>query len=366
MPTAPDSSPSPTASPAGAAPYLPDLCRPRVALAVVLVAELVAIALSLARYDIVLDFWVDLARTSLYLLWVGLCGTFVLCRARRYLYGLGEAAITAISFGLLICTTALIGEGTYRVGQLVLGPLQNTGHSFFPEQHWSFLAGSVGIAGIVGALMLRYFYVTHQWRTNVEMEARSRVSALQARMRPHFLFNSMNTIAALTRSDPTLAEQAVEDLSELLRASLVDTGQRIRLRDELEMARVYQRIEQLRLGERLQVLWDTEQLPGNALIPALTIQPLLENAIYHGIEPLPGGGTVTLHGELDGNQVRVTVTNPIDAHVQLTRHAGHRMALNNIRERLQLAYAQKGELKIEVNEHTYRVTLSFPLEEQRA
>jgi two-component system, LytTR family, sensor histidine kinase AlgZ len=147
--------------------------------------------------------------------------------------------------------------------------------------------------------MLRYFWVAAQWRRNVEAEARSRIRALQARIRPHFLFNSMNTIAALTRSDPARAEEAVEDLADLFRASLSDATSTVTLKEELELSRIYQRIEQHRLGDRLAVEWRIKALPLRARIPALSVQPLLENAIYHGIEQLAGGGTVVVEGRYD-------------------------------------------------------------------
>ena len=151
------------------------------------------------------------------------------------------------------------------------------------------LARNAGIAVIVTALVLRYFFVTHQWQKHVRAEALSRIQALQARIRPHFLFNSMNTIAALTRSDPKRAEEAVEDLADLFRATLRDSHSPLRLKEELELTRIYQRIEALRLGDRLAVRWDVGALPMRAFVPGLTVQPLLENAIYHGIEPLAGG-----------------------------------------------------------------------------
>ena len=163
-----------------------------------------------------------------------------------------------------------------------------------------FLLPNVGIAAIVGALALRYFHVAHEWRRSVELEARSRIRALQARIRPHFLFNSMNTIASLTRSDPARAEEAIEDLSDLFRVSLSEARAQITLREELEVARIYQRIEQLRLGDRLQVRWKVADLPAEAIVPSLLLQPLLENAIGHGIEPLPEGGTVTIEGHAEG------------------------------------------------------------------
>jgi two-component system, LytTR family, sensor histidine kinase AlgZ len=296
---------------------------------------------------------------------VGLISASVLCVARPRLARLDAPRLTLVAFALLLAITLALSEATYWLGHVALAYFGTT-TEFFPVHHSSFIFGNLGIASIISALLLRYFYVTHQWRMNVEMEARSRVAALQARIRPHFLFNSMNTIASLTRSNPELAEQAVEDLADLFRASLGEAGHQIEMRDELEMARVYQRIEQLRLGERLIVDWQIQQLPDHALIPALTVQPLLENAIYHGIEPRPDGGTVTVTGEQHGDMLYICVANPLPPGTSLHRHEGNRMALANIRERLLLAYGERARLAIEPGAESFRVTVMFPLHEAAA
>ncbi len=188
--------------------------------------------------------------------------------------------------------------------------------------------------------------------------------ALQARIRPHFLFNSMNTIASLTRSDPAQAEQAVQDLADLFRANLSEKRNVITLEQELEVARIYQRIEQLRLGQRLRVLWKIDSLPHDALVPGLLLQPLLENAIYHGIEPQPGGGTVTVEGELGAGLITVVVRNPVGD--RQNEREGNRLALANIRERLTLMYGDKALVKAGRFDAEYIVTLRFPHIESRA
>jgi len=345
--------------------YLPDFCQPRAVLAVVLVAELVAIVLTLARRETVESFWLDLATASLFLLWTALLSASILCGTQRWLTRLDATRLTVVSFLLILAVTLALSEATWWLGRTTLAWF-GTATDFFPSNHLSFVFGNLGIASIIGALLLRYFYVTHQWRLNVEMEAHSRVAALQARIRPHFLFNSMNTIAELTRSNPELAEQAVEDLAELFRASIGDAGHQIEMRDELEMARVYQRIEQLRLGERLNVDWQVQQLPARALIPALTVQPLLENAIYHGIEPRPDGGTVTVTGEQRGDMLYISIVNPLPPATDTSRRGGNRMALANIRERLALAYGSRAGLAVEPTADSFRVTVSIPMREAAA
>jgi two-component system sensor histidine kinase AlgZ len=174
----------------------------------------------------------------------------------------------------------------------------------------------------------------------------------------------MNTIAALTRSNPPRAEAAVQDLADLFRATLSDKRETITLAEELEVARTYQRMEQLRLGARLQVEWKTEALPANALVPGLMIQPLLENAIYHGIEPRAEGGTVTISGEVGGGLVTIVVRNPLDP---VPGHReGNRLALANIRERLSLMYGERALMKSGRFDAEYIVTLRFPLIEKPA
>jgi two-component system sensor histidine kinase AlgZ len=339
--------------------YLPDFCEQRVVLAVVLVSALLAIVVALAQYGARDNFLVALARTSTYLLWNGLLCAMVLCLSRpwRARHSLRAASIFALC--LIVGTVAVVSEATYWLGRLWESQLGVTS-GIFPREHWKFLLPNVGIAAIVGALALRYFHVTHEWRRSVELEARARIRALQARIQPHFLFNSMNAIAALTRTDPVRAEEAIEDLSDLFRFNLADAHGQITLKEELEVARVYQRIEQLRLGDRLQVSWLIEGIPSQALVPSLLMQPLLENAIGHGIEALPEGGVVSVQGRADGNMVELVVSNPVPTDRRPTS-GGHRIALDNIRQRLQLAYPGRSSVTVEDSADQYRVSLRFPL-----
>jgi len=261
--------------------YLPDFCTSRAALANVLIVELTAVVLTLARENVAVGFWTDLWRTSLFLLWIGLAGAGLLCWMRvplnRLQVARGSVAVLLLISGLI----AVISTGTFILGRSSL--VMDAGASFlFPPDLPTFLMRNVSIGLVVTALALRYFYVTHEWRRNIEMQATARVHALQARIRPHFLFNSMNTIASLTRSNPAVAEQAVQDLADLFRANLSDKRDTITLEEECEVVRTYQRIEELRLGPRLRVEWKIDSLPRQALVPGLMLQPLLENAIYHG------------------------------------------------------------------------------------
>jgi len=337
--------------------YLPNFCTSRAALAIVLIVELTAIVLTLAHHNTVIDFWADLARTSLFLLWIGLAGAGLLCWMGTRIARLGVPQGSAVVLALITGVIAGISGCAFLVGRTEV--IANAGAAgLFPPDPWTFLLRNVSIGFVITAVALRYFYVAHEWRRNVEMQATARVHALQARIRPHFLFNSMNTIASLTRSDPALAEQAVQDLADLFRANLSEKRDTITLEEELEVARIYQRIEQLRMGQRLRVDWKTDPLPRNALVPGLLLQPLLENAIYHGIEPHPDGGTVTVTGEVTGGLITIVVRNPADA--PQSEREGNRLALANIRERLALMYGERALVKAGRFDGEYIVTLRFP------
>jgi two-component system sensor histidine kinase AlgZ len=323
-----------------------------------MIAELVAVTLALARSDT--PFLTELARISMFLQWLGLTNAALLCYSRRWLARLTVPQSSGAALALILLNTVVISELALWLGT-AFGAV---GIAERPSEHWPFLLRNAGIALIVTALLLRYFFVTHQWQKHVRAEALSRIQALQARIRPHFLFNSMNTIAALTRSDPKRAEEAVEDLADLFRATLRDSHSPLRLKEELELTRIYQRIEALRLGDRLEVRWDVAALPMRAFVPGLTVQPLLENAIYHGIEPLERGGTVTISGRVVDGEVELAVSNPVSQGPTAGEpRAGNRLALDNIRQRLDLAYGGRGSLTIEQEPERYRVTVRFPYSE---
>jgi two-component system sensor histidine kinase AlgZ len=339
--------------------FLPDFCAARAVLAIVLIAALLGFVLALARQSTADGFWFELARTTAFLLWAGLLCAAVLCRARPWLAGKALRPGIAWSLTLMVGTIAGLSEVVYLLGRLWTARLGSPS-AILPDSHWRFVLPNILIATVVGALALRYFYVSQQWRRSVELEARARIHALQARIRPHFLFNSMNTIAALTRSNPAQAEEAIEDLADLFRVSLNDARAQITLEEEVEIARTYQRIEQLRLGDRLQVRWNVADLPPRSIVPSLLLQPLLENAIGHGIEPLPQGGIVDVRGRLDGATIVLEVTNPTPARMQSPSRRGNRMALENIRQRMELAFPGRAAVEVDDAEGRYTVRLRFP------
>ena len=340
----------------GSQAYLPDFCSTSTVFVVVLVAALVAIALTLAGTTNAGRFLFELSKTALFVLWLSLLGCAVMCVLRSRLEGTGKTRAFVISFVILLAMCLLLAEIAYQLTRIFAESV------IIHDSHTGFLFRTFMVSAIVIALGMRYLYVASEWRRSIVLEAQARISALQALIRPHFLFNSMNTIASLTRTNPRQAEQAVEDLSDLLRANLNTAKNRTSLQQELETAIIYQRIEQLRLGDRLRVEWDVGDLPMRALIPSLTIQPLLENAIYHGIELLPDGGEVTVSGRLEDSDLLITVSNPVASRAERSK-PGNKMAMSNIRQRFELAYGNRAAVNVSDDNDRFTVTLRFPLEE---
>ncbi len=188
----------------------------------------------------------------------------------------------------------------------------------------------------------------------------ARLQALQSRIRPHFLFNSMNIIASLIHVDPDKAEQAVEDLSELFRASLKEAGVEVSLKQELELCKKYVHIESLRLGERLQVTWNITA-PLEIKIPMLTLQPIIENAIYYGIQPNAASGKVEIDISHKNNKVLILVTNPLPAQAPSARNEkGNQMALENIRHRLHALYGEAVTMDALQESKHFIMKISYP------
>jgi len=218
------------------------------------------------------------------------------------------------------------------------------------------LARMLALAVLLAAALLAYLRLLTKAHSPALAEAR--LQALQARIRPHFLFNSLNAVLALIRRDPQRAERALEDLADLFRTLMSDARQFVRLSEEIALLERYAELEQLRLGERLRITWELDGAPADALLPPLVLQPLLENAVYHGVEPGTQAGEVLVFIERRGNRVLARIENPyIEAEVQ---RAGNRMALENIRERLQLFFDAEARIATQAAGGRYRVEIEIP------
>jgi two-component system sensor histidine kinase AlgZ len=209
---------------------------------------------------------------------------------------------------------------------------------------------------LLAAFIAGYFHLRNRAFSPALAEAR--LQALQARIRPHFLFNSLNAVLSLIRTDARRAETAIEDLAELYRMLMTDTRTLTSLDREIEVTRQYLNLEHLRLGERLRVDWAVDEAPGDALVPPLLLQPLVENAVYHGIEPGAEPGTIRIAIARTGDRVHVTLTNPY--HPEHQHRQGNRMALANIRERLALHFDAEAKLESGVNGDAWEIRMTMP------
>ncbi len=269
-----------------------------------------------------------------------LLGTLVLLYAlapllARLSYWLGCGAVLAIA--LAVCGTL----------QVIALP---------PDSEPANLPRSLALAAVAVASLLAYLRLLTRAYSPALSEAR--LQALQSRIRPHFLFNSLNAVLSLVRRDPKRAERALEDLADLFRVLMQDSRSFVRLEDEIALLERYAAIEQLRLGDRLAIAWELETAPRDALLPPMVLQPLLENAVYHGVEPGTGVGRVVVHIERRGARVLARIENPyIEEHA---RRAGNHMAQENIRERLQLFFDAEARLATRIAGGRYVVEVEIP------
>jgi len=260
---------------------------------------------------------------------------------RRLPYSAGAIAVVALELAL---TTGFYVEGRVLLGERP-APL---------ERYWLLVA-------LTTAALLAYFELRGRALSPALPEAR--LQALQARIRPHFLFNSINAVLSLIRQEPRRAEAALEDMAGLFRVLMADNRELTPLARELELCHQYIGIEQLRLGDRLKVEWHTDKAPRDALVPPLVLQPLLENAVYHGIEPRSEPGTVSIHVYALRDELHAVLRNPYRRDGD--HHAGNKMALANIAERLQLHFDAEASLGTRSGADAFEVHIVMPYVKER-
>lgn len=280
----------------------------------------------------------------------------------------GGALPATLGWLLVACSTKkllalLPTRGQYAAGALLgalsglfaCGVLVTVTQS--PAAPWlaSAATGALLASLLVAALALRA-------RGRTPAATAARLTELQSRIRPHFLFNTLNSAIALVRAEPAKAESLLEDLSDLFRHALVEQGETVTLAEEIVLAQRYLAIEQVRFGDRLQVQWEIDPRAGNALLPPLLLQPLVENAVKHGVEPSSWGGRVRVTTELRGSRVLVRITNTLPAESARSGQAmpGHGIALANVRARLGLLHDVMAEFSAGMRGGLYEVRLSLP------
>ena len=319
---------------------LPNFCNLGVMLRSLLIANLFVVAAAVARAASLEAAGLEFVLLAAFCEPVLIVSLAVLCAARRPLHRLGyvPAIVAIFAFEVVIAwLAAQVGEG------------------LMPGRDPNFAQVALLTLLVTAAVL---FYFDLRSRALAPAVAEARIQALQARIRPHFLYNSINAVISMIRSDPRGAERALEDMADLFRVLMADNRTLAPISQEIELARQYLAIESIRLGERLKVAWRTEGVPPEAMVPPMVLQPLVENAVYHGIEPSPDGGEIAIEIGRSGSQILMILTNPLPA---ANRHgAGNKMAIANIRERLQLHFDAEATMKSEARDGIYTVTIRMP------
>ena len=340
-------------SAAGAGLRLPDLCDSTAVLFLALIGVLLALCFVLFEAGLAEFDWIGLGRAAAFICWNMLASAAALCALAPPLRRIGLPAGACIALGaiLCVCLVSSLAE-RWLLGSLIAG------YPFVVDV--PALARNLLVGALLGMAALRYFHLQGELIERERAELDARIRALQARIRPHFLFNSMNIIASLIPEEPAQAERAVLDLSELFRASLREGPATVPVAEELDLCERYMRLEGWRLGKRLRFEPRVEPLPAGAFLPPLCVQPLLENAVYHGIQPRQEGGVVRLAVSCAGGRLRVEVSNPLPPPGAAT--AGSGIALANIRSRLAAIYGDAATLEAAPADGLFRAVLCLPVQ----
>jgi two-component system sensor histidine kinase AlgZ len=261
----------------------------------------------------------------------------------------GQRVLAPMTPWLRNATVLGLGAGCAVTGFALLLPFGFTADAV----RWLALAGT-GVL-FAGAL---WTWLVLRVQSRLPAEAAARLAELQSRIRPHFLFNALNTAVALVSVDPERAEAVLEDLAQLFRVALEDHGQAVTLAEEVDLAQRYLAIEQLRFGDRLRVEWELDEAAGSAQVPPLLLQPLVENAVRHGIEPSPEGGDIVVRTRVRRGNAVIDITNTV---AQQPSRPGHGMALQNVRERLQLLHDVAAQFETKRDKGRFRVRIEVPL-----
>jgi len=339
--------------------FLPNFCELKMTISVLIIAELLALVITLVMpvpSIFFSNYFEALFLISLFVLWIAMACALGLCLTRNYLRRLPDrlALITAYFLLLLI---------TFAVNECAVWLLWAFGkiHSPRPDWYAHLHLQNLSVSAIINALMLGYFLTKQELLKRTVSEAKAKNQALQSRIRPHFVFNAMNIIASLTRSEPAKAEAAIEDMSELFRMMLNEEENLVPVKREIEVAQKYLALEKLRLDNRLQMNWDIGKFPRKAIMPILTLQPLLENAISEGVEPSATGGTISVKLWEENDSIYINISNTIPRKRGRKTKSHSSESLENIRQRFRSHYGDKASLIASEDDEHFLVAMILPV-----
>ncbi len=336
--------------------FLPDFCNGQTVFNAVLLAESLALILTIVGKQITGDLFRDLLLISLFVQWIAIFSLAVLCYLRPWLNRLPPLRAGIIAYLLLVSITLICGE-------LAMWVLWAVGSNpvLHPEWYRYFQLQNLALAVIIDGLALHYFLSRHQLKQSTAAEARARMQAEQYRLRPYFLFNSMNIIASLTRSSPSQAEEATEDLADLFRLMLDEKKSLIAVNSEMSVASKYIKLEKMRFDNRLSVTWDTEHFPLHARMPVLMLQLVLEIAIRQSLEKTSDPVEIAISSKLDDGNMNLKVCSQQLQLEQIEQE--EQEALKNIRERLITHYENRATLSLQTNKNGQCIDLAIPVYE---
>lgn len=329
--------------------YPPSFCDWRLLIAVMVITEVSVVLVGLGREGLPSLRWLLLS--SIYAQWMALFCASGICMMSGWVNRFSARGAWIACWIIMLLLSMVFAKATWLA--VALGESELVGGSSS-----TFVFESAFSVALVSLVFFRYLVIRGHWRSELIAQSEARVQALQARIRPHFLFNSLNTVASLIHSNPDSAEAATLDLADLFRGSMRRADRLIPLEEELQLARQYLDMEKRRLGERLEIEWRVDDLPKGAAVLPLILQPLLENAVGHGIQSRQDGGLVSVYGRSEGDLVVITIKNPV-AHGKVPE-PGNGMAIRNIRERMALAFGSRASLVTNRDPDNFIAVISLP------
>lgn len=328
------------------------------AIRIILAAELIAIIVTVGRNPFFnKQAWDDLNFFSAYALLISFILILTLRVMSPVLRRVSIKAGAIVTFLLLLVVTVISAELIiYVLFDLKYIPQR------WPVWRNEFIIRSLVVSAVVGIPLVRMLIIRQRALYDAKIQQDAQLQALQSRIRPHFLFNSLNSVASLTRNDPDRAEAVLHDLADLFRVLLADARKLVPISAEREISRQYLEIEKIRLGNRLKIKWNVGKIPRSVQIPALTLQPLLENAIYHGIEPRFAGGTIRIDMWAEDNILNIMISNPLPEIAQQSHSKGNQIAQENIRQRLMTQYGSAASMQAFEDSGQYHVKVKMPMQ----
>jgi len=342
--------------------FLPDFGSLGVALRIIVISLVIAVVITIGRNDVFNEkAWQDLNLLAAFALGIAFCTIVVLRLLSPLIRRMSPAGGSIVIF-LMLLVVAAFGTESIIYALYDLGLIDER----WPEWRTSLIIRSLLITAVIGVPALRFLVLSYRVDAGEQAQQEAKMQALQSRIRPHFLFNSLNSVASLTRSDPERAEAVLHDIADLFRVLLADARKLVPISAEREISRQYLEVEKIRLGDRLKVKWNVDNIPRNALIPALILQPLLENAIYHGIEPRFGGGTIRIDLWTEGNSLSIMIANPLPEVRQKSHTTGNQIAQDNIYQRLKTQFGNAASMTSFEEGGQYHVKIKIPIVHQQS